>query len=142
MDATASLSSHVASAASAASTSRPRARQSRGIFVLAAGRRCWPPPQAVRLSGHRHPLLLFRSILVSVGFTAWTRQPADRSSVAWVHSGPGSNPGWRPKHRVRVGSVRVGTRFCHTDEQGEPWEHSRAVVLEEILVMGIICRPC
>jgi hypothetical protein len=51
MDATASLSSHVASAASAASTSRPRARQSRGIFVLAAGRRCWPPTVA---AGRRH----------------------------------------------------------------------------------------
>ena len=23
-----------------------------------------------------------------------------------------------------------------------PWEHSRGVVLEEILVMGIDCRPC
>ena len=44
MDAAASFSSHAASAASAVSTSRPRARLSRGMFVPGAGRPLQPPP--------------------------------------------------------------------------------------------------
>ena len=57
MDATASFSPHAASAVSAASTSRPRARASRGRFVPASGRPLQQPPPsaaaaAVRRSSH------------------------------------------------------------------------------------------
>ena len=55
MDATASFSSHAASAVSAASTSRPQARPSRGMFVPGAGRPLQPPPSAIRSSNRPPP---------------------------------------------------------------------------------------
>ena len=53
MDATASFSSHAASAVSAASTSRPQARPSHGMFVRCSRRR--PPSAAATVPRHRPP---------------------------------------------------------------------------------------
>jgi len=82
MEATTSFSSHAASAASAASTSRPRARPSRGIFVTVAGRR--PPPVA---AASMRRVWLPRPPWFSRVEPAnqWTT-----SSFMWVHTGPAS----------------------------------------------------
>jgi len=58
MDATTSFSPHAASAVSAASTSRPRARASRGRFVPAVGRPLQQPPPSAAVAAVRrnsHP---------------------------------------------------------------------------------------